>query len=848
MKYFAIIFLLCFNLTIAISQDVDLLYYLPDIQYNPDIPTPKEFIGHEVGEMHVTHDKLYYYMRELDRLSDRITMTEYARTHENRPLIYLTVTSPKNHQNIEFIRTEHSKLTDPAVSSSVNIDNLPIVIYQGNSIHGNEPSGSNGALAMAYYLAAAQGAEIERLLDQAIILFDPSFNPDGLQRFSTWANTHKGKQLVSDINSREFDEVWPGGRTNHYWFDLNRDWLLLTHPESRGRIETFHHWKPDILTDHHEMGSNSTFFFQPGIPPRTNPNTPNLNQELTWKIGTYHAAALDDIGSLYYTKESYDDFYYGKGSTYPDIQGSIGILFEQASSRGHLQETDHGLLSFPFTIRNQVATMFSTQKAGLELRKNILEYKRQSFLEAKKLAKANPVKAYIFGDTNDAYKVNRFIDILMRHQIDVYQLAKNSGNFEKDKSFIIPLEQNQYRLVKSIFETVHDFADSLFYDVSAWTLPLAFDIPYTEVNATAGLIGAKLSDTRIVKSEIIGDEGPAYAFLVEWNQYLAPRLLYQLHQKSVVVKIANEPFTSIINGVPKEFDRGTLIIHSKNYQTVTSEALAELMIQLSAHNHLKVYKVKTGMVSEGVSLGSRSTSLAESPKMMMLIGEGVRSYDAGELWHHFDQVLEMAVPMVELSQFNRINLDKYNTIVMPSGNYNTINGKVNDLKDWVKKGGTIIAFGTAIEWLRNKELLTIKSVSAVPANNSETQEPYSEMEEQRGALFTGGMIATAKIDLTHPLFYGYARDMSYFFRRGNSYYDPTGYNYSAPARYTADPVASGYLHETNKIKMANSAAVFTENMGRGNIIAMTDNPVFRGYWWGGSKLLANALFFGKIID
>jgi hypothetical protein len=233
---------------------------------------------------------------------------------------------------------------------------------------------------------------------------------------------------------------------------------------------------------------------------------------------------------------------------------------------------------------------------------------------------------------------------------------------------------------------------------------------------------------------------------------------------------------------------------------------------------------------------------------MMLVGEGIRSYDAGELWHHFDQVLEMAVPMVDLVQFNRINLSQYNTIVMPSGNYNAINGKVSDLKDWVRGGGTIIAFGTAIEWLRNKEILKIKFVAGSSTDGMATQEPYSEIEEQRGALFTGGMIAQVNLDLTHPLFYGYDRTTSYSFRRGNSYYDASEYTYSAPARYTEDPVASGYLHKSNKAKMANSAAVFTENIGRGNVIAIADNPVFRGYWWGGSKLLANAIFFGKIID
>lgn len=847
MKHLIICFFLITSI-IGFSQNIELSYYLPEVKYNPDIPTPEQYIGHQVGEMHVTHDKLYFYVKELARLSDRISLTEYARSHEKRPLVYLTITSPENHQNLERIREEHNKLTDPAISKSVDINDLPIVIYQGNSIHGNEPSGANGALAMVYYLAAAQGTEIEKLLNEAIILFDPAFNPDGLQRFSTWANTHKGKNLVSDRNSREFNEVWPGGRTNHYWFDLNRDWLLLTHPESQGRIKTFHHWKPDILTDHHEMGSNSTFFFQPGIPPRTHPNTPQLNQDLTEKIGKFHAEALDRIGSLYYTKESYDDYYYGKGSTYPDIHGGIGILFEQASSRGHLQETEHGLLSFPFTIRNQVATMFSTQKAGIELRKEILEYKRQSYLENSNLAKKNPVKGYVFADPLDQYKVNRFIDILHNHQIEVYRLAKDFDSFDNDHSYVVPLDQNQYKLVKSVFETVHDFADSLFYDVSAWTMPLAFDIPYTEVSSTAGLIGDKVAGLPEIESGIIGEDGDAYAYLVEWNQYLAPRLLKNLHEHNVVVKVANEKFTSIIQGKEKNFDRGTLIIHCKNYQNISSESLDLLIRDQASYNQLVVYKVKTGMVSEGVSLGSRSTSLAVAPKAMMLVGEGIRSYDAGELWHHFDQVLEIAVPMVDVDDFSRADLRRYNVIIMPNGNYNSINNSANKLKDWVREGGTLIALGNAINWLNGKEIINVKTVTSDSDQKTGEHQPYSEMEEQSGALYTGGMIAKINIDNTHPLFYGYGRDVSYSFRRGNDYFDAKDFIYSAPARYTMDPVASGYLHPSHIPKLAKSAAVFTNRTGRGKVIAIADNPVFRGYWWGGSKLLANAIFFGGIID
>jgi hypothetical protein len=346
-KSLLLVFILTSSLHCMYAQ-ADLSYYLPDgVSYNPDIPTPKAIIGHEVGEFHVTHDKLVNYMYAIDKASDRVTLEVTGYTHEARPLLLLTITSPKNHQNLEAIRAQHVQLTDPSRSGSLNTRNMPVVFYLGCSIHGNEASGTNAGLLMAYHLAAAQGPEMEKALENTVILFDPSFNPDGMQRFSAWVNSRKSRSVSTDPYDMEHNEAWPGGRTNHYWFDLNRDWLVAQQPESQARIRKFHQWKPNVLTDHHEMGTNATFFFQPGVPARMHPLTPQKNLELTKKIGEYHAKALDAIGSYYYTQEGYDDFYYGKGSTFPDVQGAIGILFEQASSRGHAQESTNGILRFP---------------------------------------------------------------------------------------------------------------------------------------------------------------------------------------------------------------------------------------------------------------------------------------------------------------------------------------------------------------------------------------------------------------------------------------------------------------------------------------------------------------------
>ena len=612
--------LICFN---ASSQDyhVSLDYFLPNnISYNSDITTPARIIGHELGDWHITHDKLLQYMYRLAESSDRISIENRGETFEGRPLILLYITAPKNQKNLQEIRKKHVLLTEKG-ADNIEVSNLPIIVYQGFSIHGNEPSGSNAALAVAYYLAAAQGPEIELLLDKSIILFDPSYNPDGLQRFAYWANMHKGKNINPDPNDREYNEIWPGGRTNHYWFDMNRDWLPVQLPESQARIKTFHDWYPNILTDHHEMGTNSTFFFQPGIPSRTNPLTPNKNQELTGKIGKYHAKDLNKIGSLYYSKESFDDFYYGKGSTFPDINGGIGILFEQASSRGHAQESENGVLTFPFTIRNQFTAALSTLEAAIEMREEILNYQKTFYINARK--ESSNAGVIVFGDEKDATKAHKFIDVLKHHRIEVHYLkedfSKNGKEFKKESSYVIPKNQKQHRLINAMFQKRTNFQDSLFYDVSAWTLPLAFNLNYEE-NESVNKLGDRISENKrnTASLPILSN----YAYLMEWNDYNSPKVLNQLLEKGLRAKVGLKPFT--LEGV--KYDYGTILIPVQNQKLNTKE-LFKFINKLVEENKVRINSVSTGL-SKGIDLGSRNFKLVGPQKVALLVGQGITPYDA----------------------------------------------------------------------------------------------------------------------------------------------------------------------------------------------------------------------------
>ncbi len=848
-----LLFAFCLLLIAHCPFAQDLTYYLPDsVTYNPAIPKPKDIIYHEVGEYHVTHDRLVNYMKAIAAAApERVKLETMGFTYEKRPQVLLIITSTKNQQRLEEIRQQHIQLTDPVKSASLNIDNMPIVVWIGHSIHGNEQSGTNASLLSAYYLAAAQGKQIDELLDNIVILFDPSFNPDGMQRFSTWVNQHKSKNLVSDPNDREYNEVWPGGRFNHYWFDLNRDWLPAVHVESQNRLKWFHQWKPNILTDHHEQGSNATFFFQPGVPSRVNPLTPAKNQELTAKLGKFHATFLDRIGSLYFTKEAYDDFYYGKGSTYPDINGAIGILFEQASSRGHLQETVNGLLTFPFTIKNQFTATLSTLEGAKTLRKEFLQWQRDFYKTAMTESAASPVKAYVFGDDNDKAKTALFVEMLLRHQIEVYGLKTNiavDGNeFKSSGSFIVPANQPQYRLIRSVFEKTFDYKDSLFYDITTWTMPLAFGLLSAELNASqykTGLRGGRVMEAPKPQEGITVNKSE-YAYLFEWDELYAPRALYELQQAGVLVKVATNKFEISWNGTSKKFDYGTIMIPVK-LQTISSDKLAEIIKKATEKNNLPVFPLTGGNVISGSDLGSSKFALVQQPKIAMITGPGVNALDAGEVWHLLDQRMNIPATHLEPSIFNRVNMDKYNTLIMVGGSYNELNKE--KLKSWVQQGGTLIVTEEAVSWAAQNGISTV-SFKKVKAPVDSTQKlTYVDREQVDGAQRVSGAIFGAEIDLTNPLAYGYNQKMISLFKANKVFMEKSKNPYATPFYYGNKPLQSGWVSKENADAIKNSAAVIVNTVGNGRVINIADNPNFRAFWLGGNKLFMNAIFFGRNID
>lgn len=840
--------LLC--VVMANAQSLD--YYLPkNVSYNPNIPTPKSVIYHEVGEWHVTHDRLVNYMKALDAASDRISLQVSGYTYEGRPQLAMVITSPKNHAQIETIRKEHLKLSDANQSSSLNLDNMPIVVWQGFSIHGNESSGSNAALLTAYYLAAAQGAAVEDLLEKVVIIFDPSFNPDGLNRFANWANMHKSKTMVADPQAREFNEVWPGGRFNHYWFDLNRDWLPAQHVESRSRLKVYHDWKPNILTDHHEQGSNATFFFQPGVPSRVNPNTPNRNQELTAAIGNFHAKFLDSIGSMYFTKEGYDDFYYGKGSTYPDINGAVGILFEQASSRGHAQETDNGLLTFPFTIRNQFVTSLSTLEAARALRKEMLAFQRDFYKDVAKESEAFPVKAYVFGDEKDKSRTNMFIEMLQRHQVKIYSLktdvSADGKNFKAGQAYVIPTAQQQFKIIKTVFEKTFEYKDSLFYDVTAWTMSLAFGLPNAEIKAPAtNLLGDELTATPVAEGKIIGGVS-SNAYIFRWDDYYAPKLLYRLQSRGLITKVATQKFGAGINGKQEAFGYGSIVLPVK-IQNRSEAEIFQILNDAIKGTGVDVYSTGSSLSIGGVDLGSNSMANIRAPRVMMFGGNGTSATDVGEIWHLMDQRFGIPVSIVDVDRFNAINTARYNVIIMPSGSYSNLDKNAQDkLRTWIAGGGTLIATEDATNWLAKNGMTKVLFRDAADKRDSTAMLPYYLRSDEQRAKDMAGSLFEAKLDPTHPLCYGYNQNTVTVFKSNTLFMDQNNDPYDSPVMYTDNPLQSGYLYRGYRDKVKNTAVVNIDQVGRGRVVSMVDNLNFRAFWLGTSKIFLNAVVFGEIM-
>lgn len=824
-----------------------------DLPVMAGVPAPAEVLGFAPGERHPRHDQVVAYFEALAAASDRMRIEFTGETHGGRPLMLAYFARPDRLADLEGLRAARADASRKGAG--------PPVVWLGYSVHGNEASGASAAIVTAWHLAASRDPEVLDWLDNMIIVMEPVLNPDGLDRFAHWANMHRGRHPSADPLDREHHETWPNGRTNYYWFDLNRDWLPLVHPESRARVQHYHAWRPHVITDTHEMGSDATYFFQPGVPERANPLIPARNQELTARIGRYHGEILDAAGEPYYTREQFDDYYVGKGSTYPDVTGSIGILFEQGSARGHLMDTPYGQRSFADAIANQVRTSISTLRAGRAMADELIAYQAEFFATVSAQARRDRHAGWVLADAADPARARALLQVLLGHGVEVRPVAADEREDGSGQSWFIPAQQERYLLLRAMFDISAEPSADIFYDVSAWPLQRAYNLPLAPVRRAPDT-GAPLQS--LPAPPLVAMPENAVAWLVPWDQHNAPAVLAALLAEGYRVQAVTAPLVAATPAGPLALVRGGLVIHA-GIQPAQLPPVAERLAALGARHGVRVAAASSGLSQSGIDLGAPGAEVLAAPRVAMLTGHDLNPYSAGYTWHWFDTRLEQPLTRVDWHRLPR-RLDGYTHVVLPDGNYGDLPESVGKtLVEFVRGGGQLIAVRRAARWVEELELDWDFVGGAATAGKTDAdaaaaatkepaaaaapeRRPYGEARDDRGREQVGGSVLRMQLDTTHPLGFGYAQEELSVLRRGAHVLRAVNNAYTQPGTYADDPLVAGYLSARNRERLAGGPALVATRHGAGLVVRMADDYLFRGYWLGTEKLFANALFFGSLVD
>ncbi|NKB33042.1 MAG: peptidase [Pseudomonadales bacterium] len=856
MKLLSSIRLLLIGLCLSVGHSIgfaqesrDTPFYVEGITYDSAIPLPQSVIGHPLGHRIARNDLLVQYMRSIAELSDRITIETIAHTHEGRPILALTITTPANHSRIDEIKSAHLALNDPNSNQEV-ADDMPVVTWLNYGVHGAEVSSTDSSMAVAYHLAAAQGAAIEETLSNSVIILIAVFNPDGNSRMSAWNHMHGSYVPVTDPAHRLHNTFWPGGRTNHYWFDLNRQWLMVQHPEPRGWVAKFHEWRPNITTDYHEMGPDSTYYFHPGEPDRTFPYIPERSMELLDRVSDQPRSFLDSEQRLYYNEEGYDNYYIGKGSTYPHMHASMGMLFEQASSEG-LLETDHGILSFRDNIRTQYRTSLEMIRAGLEMREELLQYQRDFSRESLELANDDDIKGYVFSVPGDPARAFHAIDILNRHQIAVNQLSEtviiDDFEYAAEDSYVVLTTQAQYRMVKALFEMITTFDDNTFYDVSAWTLPLAFDFDYAPLinrDIRGSTVGIEVEAEFPVAST---PDRAEFAYLFSWSNYYAPRAVYRLLDAGVRPKFAMQSLQLDTTRGGIELGSGAILV-PLGWQggDLSDDELYQLVNTIAAEDGIEIHAIDSGHTPQaGMDLGSRNFGAMTKPKVLLLVGEGISAYDAGEVWHHLDARMNMPVYMYDKRELSSLAIDDYTHLVLVGGGHGDLTSSQDRINSWIREGGTLVGIRQGAQWAHDNILYREEDEEDAADDEDPERFDYEEKDTIEAEDIIGGSILEGDLDISHPIGFGIANRSIASLRNTLIAFDRPENPWATVIEVPENALLSGFASDENQASLAGKASLIAERHGQGSVILFADNPNFRAYFFGTNKLFTNSLFFSK---
>ena len=842
-------------------RDADAELFPADVDYDPSIPTPEQFLGFSLGHQPVRHHQLVDYITKVADMSDRISLEVIGYTHERRPILFLVVTTPGNHAEIDSIRSRHVALSEAGGDKSIS-DDMSGVTWINYGVHGAESSGMDASLPFVYYLAAARGDGIERVLSNTIVLVTAIFNPDGHSQRVAWFDAYGGQQHVTDPGHIEHRYSWQFARTNHYWFDLNRQWLLVTQPEARAWMRKWHEWRPNLTVDYHEMGSSSTYYSHPGVATRTYPLVPDRAEELLEETVETSEQFLDSEGRLYFQGERFDNFYIGKGSTFPLINGGVGVLYEAGAALGREIETDSGLRTYRENIRKHFRTSIASIEAGANLKRDYLQYQADFYSSALKDASNYPTKAWVFSAPGDPARMHFFVDLLNYHRIETHRLTRDitaqGQAFAAADSIIVSATQPQFRLIRSIFETIDEFEDATFYDVPTWTLPPAFGLQYaalTRQEFRPNLLGDAFSPPLPVAAT--PDEA-SFAYAFEWGPYFAPRALHRVLNAGVMARVATKPFAAITSKGQREFPRGTIIVPFDRQET-GRDNIHDLMRTIAAEDGVPVHALTSGKSTTGtagINVGGPSVQAVELPQVLLVVGDDISYYDAGEVWHLADYRMRMPITLRNRDSLNGIDWNRYTHIVFPSGDYENHEPKYAErLRLWIDEGGTAIGMREAAPWLRaitldwvDPEDEAVADTEGDEEKEAATRLSYSEKDSYEAAKVIGGAIFSADLDVTHPLGFGYEDRSIFLHKNVEEPMEPVKNPFATVIAYTDDPLFSGFASDENREALAGTPSLIAERSGDGSVILFADNPNFRGYWYGTNKLFLNALFFSTVFE
>ncbi|MBO6536995.1 MAG: zinc carboxypeptidase [Balneolaceae bacterium] len=811
------------------------------------VQSPAEFLGYELGDEWTPHYKVYNYFQHVAENSDMVAMEDYGLTYEGRELTHVVVTSRQNHANLEEIRTNNLKLV--GLESGEPTENTKAIVWMSYNVHGNETSSSEAAMHTIYELVTEKTA----WLNDVVVIIDPMVNPDGRDQYVNWNRTVTGAFIDADPISREHMEPWPGGRTNHYHFDLNRDWAWQTQVESQQRKDIYFNWMPHVHVDFHEQGYNSPYYFAPAAKPFHKAIT-DWQKEYQTMIGRNNAKYFDEEGWMYFTKERFDLFYPSYGDTWPTFNGAIGMTYEQAghSRAGLAIETAEGdtLTLRDRLIHHSTSGLSTVEITAMNADRVVDEFGK--FFDDVRNNGSGEYKTYIVKKSSNPDKVAMMMRYLIDQNIQVQAAASDSraNGFDyatgqtgrvnvEEGDFVISTKQPMGNLVRVLFEPSPELEDSVTYDITAWEMHYAYGV---DGFALTGDIATKAVEMENMPIDTEMIERP-YAYIAKWNSLDDLKFLASLLKEGVRPRYTMNPFS--IDG--KEYATGTLVITRNGNHTMGARFDDIVKTLADAHNR-EIHAVTTGFVDSGNDFGSSSVQLIDPPKIVLVSGEGTSSNMVGHIWHFFDQQISYPISLVNMDDLAYMDWSKVDVLIMPSGSYSRTFGEsgLNDLKEWIRGGGRLIAVEGANRFLAGQDGFALQRKSGGDESNDDPEANlriYGNSERDFITNFNAGSVYELDLDTTNPLVFGYG-DKYMSLKLGSTAYEYLDNGWNAAVAKSGTP-RSGFVGAAAQKNLEHSLSFGFQNMGSGQVIYMIDNPFYRGFWHNGKLLIGNAVFFSN---